>query len=75
MFTKEDLQEFLENLLGMIRWLIVAGITGVLVGLVGVLFGKGMTFVNGCRAAPMDHLAAAGGRRGHHWIVPPVSCI
>lgn len=40
MFTKEDLQEFLENLLGMIRWLIVAGITGVLVGLVGVLFGK-----------------------------------
>ena len=56
MFTKEDLQEFLENLLGMIRWLIVAGITGVLVGLVGVLFGKGMTFVNGCRAA-------------HPWII------
>ena len=53
MFTKEDLQEFLENLLGMIRWLIVAGITGVLVG---VLFGKGMTFVNGCRAA-------------HPWII------
>ena len=59
MFTKEDLQEFLENLLGMIRWLIVAGITG--------------QWLPG--GTPMDHLAAAGGRRGHHWIVPPVSCI
>ena len=43
-------------MLGMIRWLIVSGITCVLVGLVGVLFGKGMTFVNGCRAA-------------HPWII------
>lgn len=56
MLTKEDGKEFLENLLGMVKWIVFAGITGTIVGLVGVVFGTCMT-------------AATQYRGDHDWVI------
>ena len=51
MNIKEDVKELREDLFGMIKWLIFAGITGAIVGLIGVVFGKCMTAATDYRAA------------------------
>lgn len=43
MNVKEDIKDLREELLGMVKWLIFSGITGAVVGLIGVAFGKCMT--------------------------------
>lgn len=56
MLTKEDIKEFLDNLIGMMKWLLFAGITGAVVGIIGVAFGTCMT-------------AATAYRETHSWVM------
>lgn len=51
LFMKDITKAVLKDLLEFFRWIIIASITGVIVGAVGVAFVKGLGFVTGYREA------------------------
>lgn len=53
---REVIQELWRNLRALAKWILFAGITGALVGLLGVVFGK-------CMAAATDF------RANHDWVI------
>lgn len=53
---REVIQELWQNLRALAKWILFAGITGALVGLLGVVFGK-------CMAAATDF------RANHDWVI------